>query len=78
MRFSTTDGRVWDAPDMCGCCQLDTAGNHQPHCPLSQPIWFKSTQSDAEPRGIGFPQESFNQTLKRIMKEHKETLDKLS
>lgn len=39
MRFSTTDGRVWDVPDMCSYCQLDTAGNHQPHCPLSQSTW---------------------------------------
>ena len=75
MRFSTTDGRVWDTPDMCAYCQLDTAGNHQPHCPLSQPIWFNSPQSDAEPELL---KESFKQMLDRVIKEHKETLDKLS
>ena len=78
MRFSTTDGRVWDTPDMCGYCQLDTAGNHQSHCPLSQLVWFNSTQSDTEPSITRFPEESFRQILKRVMREHKETLDKLS
>lgn len=34
MRYSTTDGRVWDVPDMCAHCQMDTGGNHQSWCPL--------------------------------------------
>ena len=78
MRFNTTDGKVWDTPDMCGYCQLDTAGNHQSYCPLSQPTWFNFIQSDTELGTTRFPEESFKQILKRMMKEHKETLDKLS
>lgn len=37
MRFTTTDGRVYDVPDMCAHCQMDTGGNHEPHCPLYIP-----------------------------------------
>ena len=33
MRFSTTDGKVWDSIDMCPYCSLDTAGNHTGDCP---------------------------------------------
>ena len=34
MHFSTSDGKECDVPDMCGFCDMDTGGNHQPNCPL--------------------------------------------
>ena len=34
MRFSTTDGRVWDVPDMCTHCQMTSGGQHESHCPM--------------------------------------------
>ncbi|GIW70280.1 MAG: hypothetical protein KatS3mg101_1027 [Patescibacteria group bacterium] len=33
MKYSTTDGREWFKSDMCFCCRVDTAGNHELNCP---------------------------------------------
>ncbi|MCK5601031.1 hypothetical protein KAR91_04125 [Candidatus Pacearchaeota archaeon] len=33
MRLTTTDGKDEIIPDICGYCQTDTAGNHEPKCP---------------------------------------------
>ena len=38
MRITTTDGRVYERPDMCGYCSMDTGGNHQFNCPCYQPL----------------------------------------
>lgn len=34
MKISTTDGKEYYNIDMCSHCSLDTAGNHEPNCPL--------------------------------------------
>jgi len=33
MKQTTTDGREIYTPDICSCCQQDTAGNHEWDCP---------------------------------------------
>ena len=38
MKFSTTDGQVYDVANMCAFCNMDTGGNHQPFCPCYQPL----------------------------------------
>ena len=35
MRFTTTDGKVYDVPDTCPCCSLSTGGGHQAGCPMA-------------------------------------------
>lgn len=32
--YDTGGQRRYTIPDMCPYCQLDSAGNHQPDCPL--------------------------------------------
>jgi len=34
MKITTTDGKEYQFIDMCTCCNLDTAGNHEFNCPL--------------------------------------------
>ena len=36
MQYDTA-GNPTNFYDMCGCCQMDTGGKHQSHCPLYQP-----------------------------------------
>ena len=38
MRITTTDGQEYTMPDMCGYCNMDTAGNHEMNCPCRQPL----------------------------------------
>jgi len=76
MRFSYTDGVMVDVPDMCAHCQMDTGGNHQSHCPLYgsyNPVFMPNIKVT-----IQTPRETFNHTLKRIIKKHRKTLDALS
>ena len=35
MRHSTTDGKYYVHADICAYCQLDTAGRHEQHCPIT-------------------------------------------
>jgi len=37
MILTTTDGKEYISPDMCGYCDLDTGGAHQVNCPCYQP-----------------------------------------
>lgn len=37
MRITTTDGKVYDRPDMCGYCEMTTGGQHQWNCPAFPP-----------------------------------------
>jgi len=37
MRITTTDGKVIEQPDMCSCCRMSTAGEHEMSCPLYSP-----------------------------------------
>ena len=41
MYFSLTDGREIFTADMCGYCQLNTGGEHEKDCPLSNRIIAK-------------------------------------
>ena len=38
MYFSFSDGREIFKADMCGCCQLNTGGEHEKDCPFYNPI----------------------------------------
>lgn len=76
MRMNYTDGTIVDIPDMCAHCQMNTGGNHQAHCPLS---WSYNPEIVINTKVTIQPQwETFNQTLKRIIKKHREMLDALS
>lgn len=46
MKISTTDGKEYAIIDMCACCRLDSAGNHESNCPLYN-------KSDLYPYSIG-------------------------
>lgn len=56
LTYTTTDGRVIDVPDICGHCQLDTGGNHEPHCPFYTP-WNTRVISDMEINIVILPKE---------------------
>lgn len=77
MRYSTTDGRVWDVPDMCAHCQMDTGGNHQSHCPLSR-SHSPEIVTDTKVTITHQPEETLNEILKRLIRKHRATLDALS
>ena len=36
MRETTTDGRVIERADMCTCCTMNSAGQHQADCPCRE------------------------------------------
>lgn len=38
MKYSLTSGEVYDIPDMCEHCTMDTGGSHENYCPLSRPL----------------------------------------
>lgn len=38
MRYTTTDGKVYDIPNRYSCCQMTTGEQHQLHCPYSQSL----------------------------------------
>lgn len=48
MRFSYTDGTTIDIPDMCAYCNMDTGGNHEPHCPFFDDELWKIKTEQAE------------------------------
>ena len=76
MRYSTTDGRVWDVADQCAHCQMDTGGNHQSWCPLSQVGHYEpitNVEITIHPQ-----RETFKETVKRIIRKHRDTLDALA
>lgn len=39
MIITTSDGRVYESPDFCVYCELDSAGNHREDCPLRVPAF---------------------------------------
>jgi len=51
MRITLTGGETYDIPDMCTCCRMSTAGEHELSCPLYQPLMRRETYPEFVKRG---------------------------
>lgn len=62
MRFTTTDGKEHLIPEMCSCCQLNTAGKHEWNCP-NNPDKFIGIITDEEAKEMKVKLKKFKVAL---------------